>query len=316
MRKQALIGGVALVAAMMATAIGAAPAPASAPDPKMRSAEAVAGKDLRALYDVLCPVDVVHPPAENVADRASWYSPPAKAFDDLYYVGQQGVSAWALKTDEGLILIDALFDYSVGPEIVDGLKALGLDPATIRYVVVTHGHGDHYGGARYLQDTYDARVVASRKDWDVIAQTTRWTDPKPRRDIVVDGAMDLALGRTVISLIETPGHTPGTLSLLFPVHDGAERHVAALWGGTAFNTRTREQYAGMAASAERFAGLARQRGADVWLSNHPVFDDTFAKIAAERKGATSPFVTGQATVQRALKVAAQCSRVALARDYP
>lgn len=292
------------------------PVPVMAASSAMQRAQALAGADLAALYDVLCPVDVLHPPQVVVEDRASWYKPPARALDDLYYVGQQGVSAWVLRTDEGLVLIDALFDYSVGPEIIDGLKSLGLDPATIRYVVVTHGHSDHYGGARYLQDNFGARVVASREDWDVIDKTTKSTDPKPHRDVVVDGAMDLRLGKTLVKLVRTPGHTPGTLSLLFPVHDQGKRHVAALWGGTAFNSRTREQYSGMAASAKRFAVLSRKQGADVWLSNHPVFDGSFAKIAAKRRDGVSPFVTGQATVQSALQVVAQCSRIALARDYP
>ncbi|WP_162792416.1 MBL fold metallo-hydrolase [Novosphingobium sp. P6W] len=219
----------------------------------MQQAEALAAKDLRPLYEVLCPAEVLHPPAVQVAERATWYAPPGRAFDDLFYVGQQSVSAWALKTDDGLVLIDALFNYSVGPEIVEGLKTLGLDPATIRYVVVSHGHADHYGGARYIQDTFGARIVASRKDWDVIEAETGATDPKPRRDIVVDRMLDLRIGNTNLNIVETPGHTPGTLSMLFPVHDRGKRHEVALWGGTAFNSRTREQYENLAASAERFA---------------------------------------------------------------
>lgn len=302
------------IAALLALTGGAAMAQPQVA--AMQRAERTAGADLRTLYEVLCPAQAIHPPEVDVADRASWFAPPARAFDDLYYVGQQGVSAWALRTSEGLVLFDALFDYSVGPEIVEGLKALGLDPATIRYVVVTHGHGDHYGGARFLQDTYGARVIASRADWDVIAASTRWTDPKPRRDIVVDGAMDLSLGGVTVKLVETPGHTPGTLSALFPVHDAGTRHMAALWGGTAFNTRTRAQYKGFIASADRFGSLAAKAGADVWLSNHPAFDGTFAKLAERREGSPSPFVTGKGTVRRAMAVASQCSRIALARDYP
>jgi metallo-beta-lactamase class B len=283
----------------------------------MQRADALAGTDLRGFYEVLCPAKVLQPAPVDVADRASWYVPPAKVFDDLYYVGEKGVSAWALKTDDGLILFDALFAYSVGPEIVDGLKALGLDPATIRYVVVTHAHADHYGGASYLQDTFGARVIASREDWDGIAATIRWTDPKPRRDLVVDGSMDLRLGGTTVKLVETPGHTPGTLSLLFPVHDKGKRHVVALWGGTAFNSRTREQYQTMAASAERFAAMAQREHADVLLSNHPVFDDTFAKIARGRKAdGSSAFVTGRETIARAMTIVKYCTDTALQRDYP
>ena len=55
-------------------------------------------------------------------------------------------SSWVLQTSQGLIVIDTLYAYAAEPEIVDGLKALGLDPKTIKYVIVSHGHGDHDQG--------------------------------------------------------------------------------------------------------------------------------------------------------------------------
>lgn len=67
---------------------------------------------------------------------------------------------------------------------------------------------------------------------------------------------------TSVDVVPTPGHTPGTLSLIFPVHDGGARHVAAIWGGTGFNTRTQEQFSSYAESARRFAELTRTAGAE------------------------------------------------------
>ena len=52
-----------------------------------------------------------------------------KVFDNLYFVGSRIHSAWALTTNEGIILIDTLFDYNSEEAIVGGLKKLGLDPA-------------------------------------------------------------------------------------------------------------------------------------------------------------------------------------------
>jgi metallo-beta-lactamase class B len=68
-------------------------------------------------------------------------------FDNLYFVGQTEYSAWAITTSAGIILMDAIFDYSVEDEVVGGLTALGLDPNQIKYVVISHAHGDHVGGA-------------------------------------------------------------------------------------------------------------------------------------------------------------------------
>ena len=41
----------------------------------------------------------------------------------------------------------------------------GLDPAQIKYVIVQHGHFDHFGGAQYLQDKYKARILMAAEDW-------------------------------------------------------------------------------------------------------------------------------------------------------
>ena len=126
------------------------------------------------------------PPPAPPADSSTWYAEPVKVFDNLYFVGQSEYSAWAVTTSEGIILIDTLFDYSVEEEVAGGLKKLGLDPATIRYAVVTHPHPDHHGGAKFLQDRYRTRVVMSAADWDVIdrlaarSQRVTWSRPTAR----------------------------------------------------------------------------------------------------------------------------------------
>ncbi len=85
--------------------------------------------------------------------RETWHAEPAKVFDNLYYVGMTEYSAWAITTTQGIILIDAVYDYSVEDEVVEGLKKLGLNPADIKYVLISHGHLDHAGGAKLLQET-------------------------------------------------------------------------------------------------------------------------------------------------------------------
>jgi metallo-beta-lactamase class B len=57
-----------------------------------------------------------------------------------------------------------------------------MNPADIKYVIVSHAHGDHIGGAKLLQDRYNARVMLSAADWDLAEQTN--LTPRPRRDMV------------------------------------------------------------------------------------------------------------------------------------
>ena len=107
--------------------------------------------------------------------------------------------------------------------VTSGLAKLGLDPKNIKYVLVSHAHRDHVGGASYLQDRFGARVVMSAADWDLLGRTGgAW--PKPKRDIVATDGQHLTLGDTTLTLYLTPGHTLGTISSLIPVKDGKAAH--------------------------------------------------------------------------------------------
>jgi metallo-beta-lactamase class B len=248
--------------------------------------------------------------------RERWAAEPVKVFDNLFYVGEKEYSAWAVKTSDGIIIVDAIYDYSVEEQVVGGLKKLGLDPATIKYVVISHAHRDHAGGAWYLQERFGAKVILSEEDWQMLERTkAAW--PKPRREIVATDGMRLTLGDTTLTFHMTPGHTPGTMSTLIPVKDGARSHVAALWGGTGFNfTVTPERPAAYwfnayIQSAERFRAIVAKAGADVFLSNHPNWDGSVAKMAALAKrgpGDPHPYVIGAPALQRYLTVAAECAK--------
>src|SRR6185503_3212708 len=167
--------------------------------------------------------------------REQWYHDPVKVFDNLYAFPTEDVNAWAIQTSDGIIMIDATYDYSVKELIVDAMPKVGLDPKQIKYVVVTHGHGDHSAGVKYLQDTFGARVLMSEADWNLLAQPARGNfagAPVPKKDMVVTEGQKLTLGDTTITMHITPGHTVGTISLLIPVKDKGTPHTVAFWGGT------------------------------------------------------------------------------------
>jgi metallo-beta-lactamase class B len=212
-------------------------------DARIDKARAASGADFGALFGVTCdlvkppasapPAAPAAPPAAGPPARDTWHAEPVKVFDNVYFVGQTEYSAWAITTSAGIILMDAIFDYSVEDEVVNGLTALGLDPAQIKYVVISHAHGDHVGGAGFLQKR-GARIVMSAADW-ALMESSKVAYLKPTRDIVATDGQKLTLGDTTVTLHVTPGHTLGTVSSLIPVKDGNRRHVAAYWGGTAFN---------------------------------------------------------------------------------
>ena len=305
-------------------------------DGHVAAATAAAGTDYAGLVTRLCTPPA--PPAPRNATpaaprpagapaRDTWYAKPVKVFDNLYFVGQSEYSAWAVKTRDGIIIIDPIFDYSVEEEVVNGLKALGSDPNDIKYVLISHAHSDHVGGASYLQDRFNAKVIMSEADWNLL-ETTKASWRKPRRELVATDGQKLTLGDTTLILNITPGHTLGTISTLIPVVDGATRHVAAYWGGTAFNwVANRTAYITperpdsfwfnhYIQSAQRFRTLARNAGADVILSNHTAFDGSKTKLpamATRRPGDKHPYVVGADSVARYLTVAEECAKAGLLR---
>jgi metallo-beta-lactamase class B len=292
------------------------------------AARKAAAQDHLGLFNRICPEPAATPaaapqPARGAAPanaprqappREQWHAEPVKVFDNLYFVGTREHGAWAVVGSEGIIVIDALYDYAVEDEVVGGLKKVGLDPTNIKYVIVSHGHGDHHGGAKLLQDRFGARLVMGADDWALVERDTR--NPRPKRDIVATDGMEIRVGDQKVTLHLTPGHTLGTISTLIPVKDGNRSHVAAAWGGTSFSATTpREQVNLYVNSAARFRDLAAKAGADVLIANHTLFDGTIAKtatLAKRRPGDPNPYVIGKDGVSRYLTVAEECARAELA----
>jgi metallo-beta-lactamase class B len=291
-------------------------------DQYVDDARRIAGEDLKFLMPVCNPQPAVRaaPSAamdESLAKLINQKAPePGQAFDNLYYVGSAWVSAWVLKTSEGLILIDALNNAKEASDLIEGgMRRLGLDPAQIRYVLVTHGHGDHYGGAQMIAKRYGARIVASEIDWQMMEtglefDSTQWDRP-PQRDIAVRDGETLTLGDITVRFMITPGHTLGTITPVFDVRDGGRVHKAMIWGGTSFNFgRDMKRLDGYIEQTERMREISAKWGIDVPLSNHPGYDGTVAKLKARATAApgSNPFVSGQPVVDRAMRVLNTCAR--------
>jgi metallo-beta-lactamase class B len=262
--------------------------------------------------------------------RESWYADPARVFDNLYFVGGSVHSSWALVTSEGIIIIDTIYPYNSEELIVGGLRRLGLNPQDIRYVIISHAHGDHIGGAQMLQERYGARVVMGAADWDLVERyPNRYRTMAPRRDIVARDGMQITLGDGAVTIWETPGHTPGTLSYTFTVRDNGRPVSVAYSGGTAFNFVNNTPNPGIQNfqtyidSQRHIAQQAARTGAEVILSNHSVFDGATTKNrmlqgwrALQLMGVPAgphPYIVGTDSVQRYFQVMQGCARAAQLR---
>jgi metallo-beta-lactamase class B len=249
-----------------------------------------------------------------IPDRATWYAQPYKVFDNLYFLGTQIHSAWALTTSDGIIVIDTLFDYAIDPEIVDGLTKLKLDPKSIKYVLLSHAHGDHDQGVALLQSRYGAKVVMGAADWEsTLKRDSTYPGGVAKRDIAVgpDGTK-ITLGDTTVTVVPTAGHTPGTLSFIFPVKDAGRTLTVAYSGGTAFNfPRLADNFAIYRDSAKRMSAAAAAAHATVLMTNHTEFDRAWdrARIAQlpRAAGEKHPYETDEATVKRYFDMQELCA---------
>src|SRR4051812_23693382 len=219
------------LSAVLLSAAVMAQAPQGEIDAHVAAARAAAGLDFRNTFFNLCSTGGAPAAARGAAvpgaapaaagqpargrgpggtppapDRATWYAPPLKVFDNLYWLGTRQHSSWALQTSAGLILFDTNFAWATEPEIVQGLTTLRLDPRDIKYVIISHAHGDHDQGAAELQKRFGAKVVMGAPDWETtLRRPPTAAGGVPTRDVVVGPeGMKLTLGDATVEILATP----------------------------------------------------------------------------------------------------------------
>lgn len=247
---------------------------------------------------------------------------PQWIFDDVAVMGDQGTVQYLLKTSDGFIMIDAGYAQKTQSLLLPSLKQLGIDPASIRYILIAHGHADHFGGSLYLQQHFGTKVAVSAVD--NVLMHTRPPGPRgkdfpdaPKPDAILGDGDKLTLGNTTVHSYLVPGHTEGSLGFVFPVTDHGHKRNAAMFGGTILLYRIvpddhLKQYI---SSVAHFEKVTREQHVSVELQNHILFDDTLdklQKLQADPKG-PNPFVVGEAGYQDFLKVMSECGQAQLAR---
>jgi metallo-beta-lactamase class B len=309
-----LIGAVTVVS----TAAAQGRPPSATPDrdamyEHLKTAQLIAGLDLYPHFAHRCLVDQTYRRTISRSIQADGLIEPLQVFDNLYFVGQNAASAWALLTSAGLVIFDALNDADEAKTyIVGGLVKLGLSPADIKYVVITHAHGDHFGGATYLKTEYNATLMASKTDWDAMARAAN----APAHDRDIGDGERLTLGDTTLQFRITPGHTQGSVSTIFNITDKGRLHVVGLFGGLGTPASAADKKKHIA-SLTAFRSVAFAAGVDVLIANHQTQDLSLHKLELlrlRRDGDPNPFVIGNDAYLRYLDIQRECTLYAMARE--
>jgi metallo-beta-lactamase class B len=261
--------------------------------------------------------------------------PPTRIFDDVFAIGNSGTTVYVLRTSQGLLMIDALgagdaaaTTAQLESQLLPGFQKLGLDPAQVKIVLVTHGHADHFGGSSYFQERYGSKVYVSTADWNLMENPPARgrggrgpagpPTPLPKHDAELHDGDVVTLGDLRVTAVAVPGHTPGAMGFIFPVRDNGKRHVAALFGGAWLTPQILSDDAlqTFQTSVQHFKDKTRDARVDVLLQNHMLMDPIQPKldaVAARKKGDPNPFAVGTSEYQKFLDVMAGCTRVNLAR---
>jgi metallo-beta-lactamase class B len=295
------------------------------------AAMALAKNDLVAEAKAFC--TPTGPQREALARQAAGLPPvpdrvvePIRIFDNLYYFGFNDVGAWAIPTSAGIIVFDTLNSGDEARDVlVPGMKKMGLDPAQIKYVIIGHGHADHFGGGRYLQDTYKPRILMGAPDWDTVVRATRPAGPQMTRDMDVTDGQKITLGDTTVTLALTPGHTPGTIAMTFParhrgqpgapagrsVPGGVETHMVMLLSGT----QMPDQKA-LAVFEHVFTDFGKKMKAESAIGSHPgILMNTLPameKLRDQYPTGAHPFLIGPERFGRYLSIVLECGKARLA----
>jgi metallo-beta-lactamase class B len=246
---------------------------------------------------------------------------PFKMFDNLYHVGPCYVAAYLLTTPQGVILFDTTQEPFVD-KLIDNIKKVGVNPRDIKYIVINHGHIDHFGGAARMQELTGAHVVAIAEDWTMIEAAdgkTNNRDPEhpnrvPKIDIVAHEGDHIDLGDQHLIIHTAPGHTPGNMFVEGIVLKEGGQTYKGIWGGGGAGVKGLEGAKQGVINAQKVAAV---KGVQVYLMTHSWqppngypgggIHERAALLKTRKPGDPNPFVDAAAwenRVQRQL-VAAQ-----------
>lgn len=137
-----------------------------------------------------------------------------KTFNILPQFGTNTYLVWDEISKEAAIIDPA----ASSQKLIDEIKEMGIN---LKYLISTHGHGDHIGGNKNIIDNFDVKNCIHKDDADSLTDSkmnlsTYW-DSKiiaPKADIILYDGDVLTLGTEKLQIIHTPGHSKGGICIL------------------------------------------------------------------------------------------------------
>jgi glyoxylase-like metal-dependent hydrolase (beta-lactamase superfamily II) len=132
----------------------------------------------------------------------------------------EDAAVYLINVDGHAALVDAGCGRAL-PRLLDNIRACGVDPPQIEYLLLTHCHFDHTGGAAALKDLLGCTIVAHSLEAPFLEQgdhtvtAAAWYGatlaPFPVDRKLVGPREEILLGGRLIEALHTPGHSPGSV---------------------------------------------------------------------------------------------------------
>lgn len=240
-------------------------------------------------------------------DQESRYVHPFNLYGPIWYVGDDWVCVHLIDTGDGLLLIDS-GNCGATAMLVNAIWEAGFNPADVKWIIHSHGHLDHFGGAAFFKKMFgtklylgepDARMFRERPEISAIYDTHNDADSLFVPDYEIKEGDVLTFGNITMTFYMVPGHTDGCVAIFFDVDgpEGVKR--CGYYGGFGFNTlqkdylieigdpefKTRQIYLDSLAKV-------RDQKVELFLGNHCVNNDTLGRRQKqiENPEGPNPFV--------------------------
>ena len=209
---------------------------------------------------------------------------PSRIIGNIYFVGCIPASSHLIDTGEGLILIDTGYKDTLFL-LINSIYQLGFSPYDIKYIIHSHWHGDHAACTKELAFLTGAKTMIGEKDAEKV---TRYFTP----DILLREGDVVSLGNTKIEIMETPGHTRGTISFFMTATEDGKTYRVGMFGGAGANTLKLGafEYDGCREDYRNSLERLRQEKVDVFIGNHVWNNDTQNKIDILLKTKENKFI--------------------------
>ena len=138
---------------------------------------------------------------------------PLKILGNLYFVGTVPASSHIIDTGNGLIILDTGYQQALY-NVIDNIYSAGLNPHDIKYILLTHGHIDHFGSAKELRELSGAKIALGKEDREYANGTLDLSfakelgmtfDETIELDILLCDGDTIILGNTTVTAVATPG---------------------------------------------------------------------------------------------------------------